>query len=93
MIFFLLASFEADLQHALNGFAAASDISGMKISTSKTEVLHFSRNPVRCSLQLCGISLKQVEKFKYLVVAFRVMEGKTKNWMFDQAKQVLEHEL
>ena len=42
----------------------------MKISTSKTEVLHISRNLVSCSLQVGGISLKQVEKFKYLGIAF-----------------------
>ena len=66
----LLASSESGLQHGLNGFAAACDIAGMKISTSKTEVLHLSRNPVRCSLQVGGVSLKQVEKFKYLGVAF-----------------------
>ena len=85
----LLASSESGLQHALNGFAAASDIAGMKISTSKTEVLYLSRNPVQSFLQVGGVSLKQVEKFKYLGSHSRVMEGKTKNWMFDQAKQVL----
>ena len=46
----LLVSSESRLQHTLNGFAAACDIAGMKISTSKTEVLHLSRNPVQCSL-------------------------------------------
>ena len=66
----LLASSESGLQHVLNGFAAACDIAGMKISTSKTEVLHLSRNPVQCSLQVGEVSLKQVEKFKYLGVAF-----------------------
>ena len=39
----------------------------MKISTSKTEILHL---PVQRSLQVGGVSLKQVEKFKYLGVAF-----------------------
>ena len=66
----LLASSESGLQRALNGFAAACDIAGMKISTSKTEVLHLSRKPNQCSLQVSGVSLKQVEKFKYLGVAF-----------------------
>ena len=66
----LLASSESGLQRALNGFAAACDIAGMKISTSKTEVLHLSRKPDQCSLQVSGVSLKQVEKFKYLGVAF-----------------------
>ena len=46
----LLASAKSGLQHAFDGFAAACDIAGMKISTSKTEVLHLSRNPVQCSL-------------------------------------------
>ena len=66
----LLASSESGPQHALNGFAAACDIARKKISTSKTEVLHLSRNPVQCSLQVGGVSLKQLEKFKYLKVAF-----------------------
>ena len=66
----LLASSESGLQHALNGFAAACDIAGMEISTSKSEVLHLSRNSVQCPLQVGGVSLKQVEKFQYLGVAF-----------------------
>ena len=66
----LLASSESDFQYALNGFASACDIAGIEISTSKTEVLHLSRNPVQCSLQVGSVSLKQVEKFKYLEVAF-----------------------
>ena len=65
-----LTSLESGLQHTLNGFAAACDIAGIKISTSKTEVLHLSRNPVQCSLQVGGVPLKQVVKFKYLGVAF-----------------------
>ena len=42
----------------------------MKISTAMTEVLHLSIKPVQCSLQVGGAKLKQVEKFKYLGVAF-----------------------
>ena len=61
----LPASSEFGLQHALSGFSAACDIAGMKISTSKTGVLHLSRYPVQCSLQVGGASLKQVEKFMY----------------------------
>ena len=63
----LLASSESGLQ---NGFAAACDIAGMKISISKTKILNLSKNPVQCFLQVGGVSLKQVEKFKYLGVAF-----------------------
>ena len=46
---------ESGLQHALNDFSAACDIAGMKISTSKTEVLHLLKNPVLCSLQIGGV--------------------------------------
>ena len=59
---------------------------GMKMSTSKTDVLHLSRNLVQCSLQVGGVSLKRVEKFKYLGVAFTSDGCKTKNCVFDQAK-------
>ena len=47
----------------------------MKISTAKTEVLHLSRNPDQCVLQVNGATLKQVEMFKYLGVAFTI-DGK-----------------
>jgi len=66
----LLSSTESGLQHALNDFATACDNAGMKISTTKTEVLHLSRNPDQNSLQVNGIPLKQVEKFKQLRVVF-----------------------
>jgi len=61
----LLSSTKFGLQRALNDFVAACDNTGMKISTSKTEVLHLSRNLDQCSLQVSGVSLKQVKKFKY----------------------------
>ena len=66
----LLASTESDLQCQLNAFARACDKAGMKISTSKTEVFHLSRNPTQCNLQVGETALKQVEKFKYLGVVF-----------------------
>ena len=66
----LLSSTESGLQRALNSFADACNTAGMKISTAKTEVLHLSRNPDQCVLQVNGATLKQVEKFKYLGVAF-----------------------
>ena len=68
--FVLLASFESGLQHAFIDFASACDSAGIKISTSKTVILHFSRNPVKYSLQVGGITLKQVDKLKYLGVAW-----------------------
>jgi len=59
----LLSSTESGLQRALNNFAAACDIAEMKNSSTKTEVLRLSRNPDQCSLQVSGVSPKQVEKF------------------------------
>ena len=66
----LMTSSKFGLQHALNGFAAACDIGEMKISTSKSEILHLSRNLAQCSLQVGSVSLKQVEKLKYFGVKF-----------------------
>ena len=66
----LLSSTESGLQRALNSFADACNNAGMKISKAKTEVLHLSRNPDQCVLQVNGATPKQVEKFKYLGVAF-----------------------
>ena len=48
----LLSSTESGLQRALNSFADACNTAGMKISTAKTEVLHLSRNPDQCVLQV-----------------------------------------
>ena len=66
----LLSSTESGLQRALNSFADACNTAGMKISTAKTEVLHLLRNPDQCVLQVNGATLKQIEKFRYLGVAF-----------------------
>ena len=62
-----LSSSESGLQRALHSFSDACNTAGIKISTAKTEIFHLSRNPDHSSLQL---TLKQVEKFKYLGVAF-----------------------
>ena len=66
----LLSSIEFGLQRALNSFADTCDIAGMKISTTKTEVFRLSGNPDQCVLQVNGTTLKQIENFKYVVVAF-----------------------
>ena len=66
----LLSSTESGLQRSLNNFADECNTTGMKIRTAKTKVLHLSRNPDQCVLQVNGATLKQVEKFKYLGVAF-----------------------
>ena len=66
----LLSSTESGLQRALNSFAYACNTAGMKISTAKTQGLHLSRNPDQCVLQVNRATLKQVEQFKYLGIAF-----------------------
>ena len=66
----LLSSSESGLQRALNSFADACDTAAIKISTAKTEVLHLLKNPDQRVLQANGATLKQIEKFKYLGVAF-----------------------
>ena len=60
----LLSSTESGLQRALNSFADACNTAGMKISTAKTEVFHFSRNPDQCVLQVNAATVKQIEKFQ-----------------------------
>ena len=42
----------------------------MKISICNCEILHLSRNRDQCVMQVGGVSLKQVEKFKHLRVVF-----------------------
>ena len=54
----------------LHRFAAAYDTAGIKISTVKTNMLDVSRNTNLLLLQLNGVTQKQVNKFKYLGVAF-----------------------
>ena len=66
----LLSSTESGIQRAKNSFPDARNTAGTKISTAKTEVLHFSRNPDQFVLHVIGATLKQIEKFKYLGVAF-----------------------
>ena len=66
----LLASSADGLQRALDRFAAECSSSGMRISTAKTEVMVLSRQPEQCALQVSGVPLRQVEKFKYLGVEF-----------------------
>ena len=66
----LLSSTESGLQRALNSFADACNTAGMRISMAKTKVLYLLRNPDQCVLQVNEATLKQVEKFKYLGVAF-----------------------
>ena len=66
----LLSSTESGFQCVLNSVADACNTAGIKISSAETEVLHLSRNPNQCVVQVNGETLKQVKKFKYLGVAF-----------------------
>ena len=66
----LLSSTESGLQRALNSFADARNNAGMKISTTETEILHLSTNPNQFVLLVNRATLKQVEKFECLGVAF-----------------------
>jgi len=71
----MLSFTESDVQHALNDFAPACYIVGMKISTTKTAVLHLSRNPDQHSLQMS-------------LVSSQAKEGKTNNWTSEWVKLV-----
>ena len=54
----------------LDRFSDACSVTGMKISTTKTEAMCLSRQPRQCSLEIDGVPLKQSEKFKYLGASF-----------------------
>ena len=41
-----------------------------KISMAKTEIMYMSKHTVQCSFQASGVTLQQIEKFKYLAVIF-----------------------
>ena len=58
------------LQRALNMFDAEWTVAGMKISTHKTELLFLARRPDQSDIRLNGVTLRQVDKFKYLGVVF-----------------------
>ena len=60
--FVLLSSTESGLQRALNSLQQCRN----ENKHVKTEVLHLSRNPDQCVLQVNGATLKQVKKFKCL---------------------------
>ena len=85
----LLSSTEFGLhQRALNSFADACNTAAIKISTANTEVLHLSRNFDQCVLQVNGATLKQVERQVSWGLHLRVTEGKTKNWIPEEARLV-----
>ncbi|MGH2507006.1 MAG: reverse transcriptase domain-containing protein [Ktedonobacteraceae bacterium] len=66
----ILAPSQSDLRRALERFSLECEAASMRINVAKTETLVISRNPVQCTLHVSGVSLQQVEKFKYLGVLF-----------------------
>ena len=66
----ILASSQEDLQRALERFAAECESAGMRISTTKTESMVFSRHPLDCTLYVNGVQIRQAQEFKYLGVMF-----------------------
>uniref|UniRef100_A0A672HW37 Sesquipedalian n=1 Tax=Salarias fasciatus TaxID=181472 RepID=A0A672HW37_SALFA len=74
----LLAPWNLD-HHALGRFVAEFEVTGMRISTSKSKVLVLDlvldQKKVVCPLQVGGETLVQVEEFQYLGVLFTVGGG------------------
>ena len=66
----ILASSQADIQSALDRFAAECEASSMKISVAKSEVMVVARSPTDCVLHVSGAQLRQVQEFKYLGIVF-----------------------
>ena len=66
----LLDCTQNGIQLALDRYSDACFVAGMKISSTKAETMHLSRQPKQCSFQIDGVPLKQSEKFKYLSVSF-----------------------
>ena len=63
----LTASSPEDLQNLLNVINERSEKFGMKINTEKTEVMIMNNwDNEKAEIKLNGVTLKQVEKFKYL---------------------------
>ena len=63
----LIAGSQEDLQNLLNVINERSEKFGMKINTAKTEVMIMNNwDKEKAEIMLNGVTLKQVEKFKYL---------------------------
>ena len=62
----LMAPSACDLQHSLDRFAAECEAAGMRISTSKSEAIVLSREPMDCLLRVGNEFLPKVKEFKYL---------------------------
>ena len=72
----LLSSNKNYFQYALDRFSDAGFGAGTKIYKAKTDIMCLSRHPVQTN----RITLKQMEKFKYLRVTFSNDDKQTTNW-------------
>lgn len=70
----LLASSGQCGPYALDRFASAC----IKVAVKLVKVSWHSRNPSQCALQVSGIALQQVEKFKYVQVLLTSDETQNK---------------
>ena len=66
----LMAPSACDLQHSLDRFTAECEVTGMRISTSKSEAMVLSRKPMDCLLRVGNEFLPQVKEVKYLGILF-----------------------
>ena len=65
-----LAESEESLQRMLERFGVECSDACMRVSTSKSEGMVVARREAQCRLNVDGVALKQVEKFKYLGSTF-----------------------
>lgn len=65
-----LDSLSQDFQYALGQCIAKGEAAGMRMSTSKSEVMVLDRKKVDCLLHISGEPLAQGEELKYLMILF-----------------------
>jgi hypothetical protein len=66
----ILSSSKSGLQAALDRFAEECELASMKVNTAKTETMVISRNHSQCTATVNGVTLRQVENFRYLGFTF-----------------------
>ena len=66
----LVAEGEELLQNCVTGWCRKLEKHGMKLNTTKSEVMVLSKVKRSCNILACGEKLKEVNTFKYLGVNF-----------------------
>jgi hypothetical protein len=66
----ILSSSKSGLQAALDRFAEECELASMKVNTAKTETMVISRNHSQCTATVNGVTLRQVENFRFLGFTF-----------------------